>query len=446
MKKIINTAIPVVFATTRTPLSVSLSIIQDGENGGPLTQAQDVPHGLWLPNRRLHPLFLSPRFEAVDPDTGDTVVSGYEVKWYLVSNGTYTEITSMTTSSDYYKELDGEGNLTGRLVVRKNVPYDAPVTIACRVTYTDNLRMQTYTAEELIMLTTENKPEQFYGVKIQAPNTLVFNPVYQKRDKTLASGGLQYGSMFRISAKATLADEDVTDGVVFFWYADGKLIAESLECLAYRQANQLTDKGQGTDTIVIDMDFADQIDIAVAIGYYAAVSSPTGNPKTKGYYELSGSRYVPTADTTVNAAKTYYTKPVAPNTPARDAIGARWEWPRIDALPYSKGGAVVREGRKAVGAKTFAAFVQADGVNIADSVIDEYIRQDWKLHGMNGSAVTSLGWGRKVTVSDADLYRTGNEYVEVYPDIWLLGCNEPVVDDTEEYVTDDTGEYVVSRF
>lgn len=445
MKKIVNTAVPVVFATTRTPLSTTLSIIQEGENGGPLTQAQDVPHDLWIPNRRLHPLFLRPHFEATDPDTGETVTSGYEQKWYLVNNGEYTEITSVTTSDDYYKECDAEGNLTGRLVVRKNVNYDAPVTIACRVTCPDNLRKQAYTEEELVLLTAENKPEAFYSVKIQAPSTLTFNPIWQKRDTPLAGGALQYGSMFRLSAKAALGEEDATTGVVFFWYAGDTLIGETLECLFYRDANQLAGKGQGTDTIVVDMDFADQLDIAVAIGYYEAVYSPTGNPHAKGYYEQADGAYVLTADTTVNTGKQYYTKPTAPNTPARDHIAAVWQWPNIDALPYSKGGTVVREGKTLAGTKDFAAIVQADGLDVGGDVVDEYVRLEWKRHGMNSAEVTVVGWGREVSISNADLYRTGYENVEVYPDIWLLGCYKLVVDGEGKYVTSD-GRYVVSRW
>lgn len=41
---------------------------------------------------------------------------------------------------------------------------------------------------------------------------------------------------------------------------------------------------------------------------YIAVTSPTGNPKTKGYYEKVGDNYVLTTDTTVQENKTYYTK------------------------------------------------------------------------------------------------------------------------------------------
>ncbi len=42
---------------------------------------------------------------------------------------------------------------------------------------------------------------------------------------------------------------------------------------------------------------------------YTAVTSPTGNPKTKGYYEKTADgAYVLTTDTTVQESKTYYTK------------------------------------------------------------------------------------------------------------------------------------------
>lgn len=46
-----------------------------------------------------------------------------------------------------------------------------------------------------------------------------------------------------------------------------------------------------------------------ATATYTAVTSPSGNPKTKGYYEKnSNGEYVLTTDTTVQESKTYYTK------------------------------------------------------------------------------------------------------------------------------------------
>ena len=39
---------------------------------------------------------------------------------------------------------------------------------------------------------------------------------------------------------------------------------------------------------------------------YNAVSNPSGNPQEQGWYELSGSTYVLTTDTSVVGGKTYY--------------------------------------------------------------------------------------------------------------------------------------------
>lgn len=41
---------------------------------------------------------------------------------------------------------------------------------------------------------------------------------------------------------------------------------------------------------------------------YTAVTNPTGNPSSQGYYEKNGASYTLTADTTVQSGKTYYTK------------------------------------------------------------------------------------------------------------------------------------------
>lgn len=54
---------------------------------------------------------------------------------------------------------------------------------------------------------------------------------------------------------------------------------------------------------------------------YTAVTNPTGNPSTKGYYERSGSAgsyvYTLSTDTTVGSSKTYYEKVTSGGTTAR---------------------------------------------------------------------------------------------------------------------------------
>lgn len=54
---------------------------------------------------------------------------------------------------------------------------------------------------------------------------------------------------------------------------------------------------------------------------YTAVENPSGNPKTKGYYEKDGDNYVATTDTTVTDGKTYYEKVTAAGIDSLGIIG-----------------------------------------------------------------------------------------------------------------------------
>lgn len=46
----------------------------------------------------------------------------------------------------------------------------------------------------------------------------------------------------------------------------------------------------------------------VVTDVYEVVTNPSGNPSTKGYYELVDGQYVPSTDTSVDSGKTYYQK------------------------------------------------------------------------------------------------------------------------------------------
>lgn len=57
--------------------------------------------------------------------------------------------------------------------------------------------------------------------------------------------------------------------------------------------------------------YTGDVEIPATVAYtYQTVASPSGNPKSKGYYERSGTSpnyvYTLTEDTTVNESKTYY--------------------------------------------------------------------------------------------------------------------------------------------
>lgn len=75
--------------------------------------------------------------------------------------------------------------------------------------------------------------------------------------------------------------------------------------LTFTERSSVEDGGTAyTKTIAIS-DAANTNGAAGAV-QYTAVSSPSGNPSTKGYYELVNGSYVATSDTTVQSGKTYY--------------------------------------------------------------------------------------------------------------------------------------------
>ena len=509
MKRIINTAPPVAITTKRTPLTVTLSVGVVGD--GTLTQAQDTAQSFWIPNRRNKPLILEPTFSVYDPDKNEIINVSPTIEWYLNAIQEYDsvtgdgKITSQTLSADYYLQTNsidqenniGTGSLTGRLVVRKNVDYHTPVVIICVVSYTDNLRQQTYSAEGRVLLTSENKPEAFYRVDIETPATVKFRPLKDSSPLRTFKAFAQHGSValpwenvvgkaigavslgslewsysntvFSASLPAaalttggalcqgytqdqSLSAEDTistSDGNIrvkdasynnatafkkavggiflfyelatktvdmtfveamelitsFFWYADGVLIPTDGSFPGYVS-------GQGGESLVVNADFLDGVDIMVRVG-------------------------MPEITDNVNGTKTIV-MPTAPNCPARATRRLSWEWPHIDALPIGSGGNRVDE---LVATRHFSAVIRADNVDVEAAKRAEYIRLNWLTHStdQNFSVKTDWGWGDEVVIPSASLIKTGYAQVEVIPEPYTLGAYEVLTDSNGNVITENDG-------
>lgn len=89
-------------------------------------------------------------------------------------------------------------------------------------------------------------------------------------------------------------------GIIEYWYEPREKVAtwrSELTCLPVFTVPSQCYNVAFTETAATDT------------ATYTAVTSPTGNPKTQGYYEKNSSgEYVLTEDTTVQSGKTYYTK------------------------------------------------------------------------------------------------------------------------------------------
>ncbi|MBR6195710.1 MAG: hypothetical protein IKQ58_09610 [Prevotella sp.] len=387
MKTIINTAPPVVMTTMRTPLTVMLSVGQ--VDNKPLTQAQDTQQNLWYPDRSRYPLILEPVVNILDVDAGQTIQSGYDIRWYYrEGSGSETLVTSYTASDNYYLETSA-GSVTGRLVVRKNVDYLTPVDIICRVEYTDNLRGETYRAEKRIPLTSENKPEEFYTVAIAAPVPVHYNPI------------IDAASRRTLRAVARRGQTDVSSSTGFFWYASDA----GGDTLLNAQDHPFYVSGQGTDTLVVDAELCDRQKIKVMIA------------------------------TNTTAA--------APDLPCTDMREIVWKWPDMEAMPYSMNGSAVGAGEDS---KIFGAVVQADGLDVPEAKCLEYCRLRWFSHPMNGTEKTDRGWGTDIIIPASELRRNDTVNTEVYPDLYLLGPLEVLTDDGGSVLDDDSGSATASDY
>lgn len=139
--------------------------------------------------------------------------------------------------------------------------------------------------------------------------------------------GMQYVENF-MGAQTMILSSEIPEGVVIatpsenivLYYVDpgdGDFAQLGLEYTVQGETNLIGFHANGNYNTAVGESFAlmgmalwaeylDAIAI-INVGTFTAVSNPSGNPKTKGYYEQKTSgMYVLTADTTVTSGKTYY--------------------------------------------------------------------------------------------------------------------------------------------
>ena len=102
--------------------------------------------------------------------------------------------------------------------------------------------------------------------------------------------------------------ENVPEGEILATVPMATSFAEQITYVeAYRPENNFSDAVKGMNVYGIKCFYPEAVAKAVyKTKNYVAVESPTGNPKTKGYFELVDGWYVQTKDTTVTEGKTYY--------------------------------------------------------------------------------------------------------------------------------------------
>jgi len=500
MKKIQNTAPPMMMSTQRSPLTVKLSV---KAAAGRLTQAQDSALGLWNPDRTISPLILEPVFTAYDADKGVTVNANPVFVWYVGSVSNANKITSVTTSDNYYLETSSNTQ-TGRLVVRKNVDYDDPVEIICVAKYTDNLHGDELTEQENVILTTSNSPEEFYAVNIGDNSTIVFSPLTadssQKDISALVNRGTVVMAWDNLVGKAVGA----VDMGTLTWSYSSSVFQANLPSTAlttggaaaagYTQDQSLSSnntiststsgkirvknstftsaadfkKAMGgrilfyeLATKTVNTAFADAMAQLTTFFWYCDETLIATDGTFPGYVSGQGSETL-TVDLDFisqkvisvrlgvpeiidNAGVKTVTLPLSSNAPATDSVLIAWEFDGLDALPLARGADAVKEQSRN---KIFDAIVRKNNLDVSDEKVSEYIRLNWKSHSTdaNYGTQTDHGWGPTTVIPASTLIKTGNTNVEVTTDIYTLGELDILVDDNDVAITDDSGSATQSDY
>lgn len=396
MKKINNISAPLTITTRRPTVTSEFSIKVAG--GGSLTQAEDTTYSpsLYEPDRSIFPLILEPAFSAIDDSTKESLSTNAVYKWYVNevvetwdSSKEEGLVPETLISGNYYLEKDAESGIpTGRLVITKNVDYLTTVTIFCIVNYTDSIHSAIYKEEQHILLTTENKPEDFYDVNMLTPSPIIYNPFGDFTEE-------ETDSTISIKADVTKGkehlDEEQLAGIKFFWYFDDIPVEES--------GSSAYVSGQGTDTLVIDADYADMLTIKVMIANNPSASEP--------------------------------------NVHALDEKVLKWEYPQITVEPYSLSGSAVKNSE---GEKVFMPFVKVNGHDLAEAKWKKYMRLQWVSKDTATGVETERGWGEVAIINNSELY---SKDTAININAFLLGPLEKVTMNEEEITQD--GEQIWCR-
>ncbi|MBO7045642.1 MAG: hypothetical protein J6W38_04730 [Prevotella sp.] len=350
------------------------------KQGGDLTQWYYQNAETWEPTRKgtastlAAPLTLVPDLALVNPDNGEKIVPTFEAYWY--ANGTQITNTTDDSSADYVL-LSG-----GRLLVKKDVMPQAPVRIDLSLVYAEPESELPHMLKWSDTLTANFKADTVYGLTWKSMALQVWNPV---------SGE---SSLKTFKLKASLGDVDVSNQVKFFWYYINEQHIETLinTHLAYVS-------GQGSDTLVLDAEKADNLAVVCKIGNSTTAVSPT--------------------------------------EPAVATGGLRWRVPKLRGHGDTANGTARRQGEKL---KTFQLAMQAGGRSgmVSDSVRKKNFITRWEKQE-NGT-VTTVAWGDNPGIDVSSI-----ESATIRPVPYLLGPDVAVIADDGVTVIADDDEVVTER-
>ena len=159
---------------------------------GALVQDYDVDNKIYTPDRRIRPTMIQPVCSITDPSgiLENGVVNRYitDVKWY--ENRMDDDHLIQSTSTQYKVDTSSNTDSRGHIIVYKNVPFDAPVTLIFTATFVDlvgnKIRRKAYFMDS-ITLATDSYAGSPLVLKTNMPRGSKYNPLSNLKYMTLSA-------------------------------------------------------------------------------------------------------------------------------------------------------------------------------------------------------------------------------------------------------------------
>lgn len=194
-----------VFNRVYSPLRTQLSMLVAE---GSLTQDYDADNKVYTPDRRIRPTAIQPVCSITDPSgiLENGTVNRYitDVKWY--ENEISEANLISPTDSKYKIDSISNTNNRGRIIVYKNINFDAPITLIFTATFVDlvngKMRRKAY----------------FVGRSVLASNVAASSPVVLKTDYPRGRCFNQIKGLTYLKLSADLVAGETAIPSAYWWY------------------------------------------------------------------------------------------------------------------------------------------------------------------------------------------------------------------------------------
>lgn len=194
-----------IFNRTYSPLRTQLSMLV---SEGSLTQDYDADNKVYTPDRRIRPTAIQPMCSIIDPSgiLVNGVVNRYitDIKWY--ENEISEENLISASNAKFAVDSTSDTDNRGRIIVMKNVAFDAPVTLIFTATFVDmvngKLRRKAY----------------FVGRSVLASNVAACSPLVLKTDYPRGRCFNPIKEPDHLKLSADLVSGDTSVPAAFWWY------------------------------------------------------------------------------------------------------------------------------------------------------------------------------------------------------------------------------------